>query len=317
MSFYDRALPEGHSGFFTPPSHQLDPSLFDGDRLKPEVRMWLLGMLADGLARYLDLKGSDSWLHVWLAGSGITYQWSGDRGNGDLDVLFGVDMAAFTRLNPQYTGLPESYVADHADQVLKQKLWPATADAHFGSQSYEVTFFWSPGTGSDITKIHPYAAYDLQHDAWVVRPPELPADPRSLYAPEWYDAARRDVDAAETIASRYLSLQDQLRSTALGSPQAANALAEMQRTQDAATALFTEIHGGRREAFGEQGHGYGDWHNYRWQSAKETGVVGGLSVITREARAQREATEKFLYGGPIDGPETIITRDIMRYGKTP
>lgn len=314
--FYQRALPPGHSGFFSAPSDHLDPNLFDDIHLKTEIRMWLLGILGDGLARYLDLKGSDSWLHAWLAGSGITYQWSGDRGNGDLDVLFGVDMLTFTRRNPEYSGLPESYVADRADSVLKRKLWPTTAHERFGSQEYEVTFFWNAGTGSDITRIHPYAAYDLGRDAWAVAPPVLPHDPRGLYPGEWYEAAGRDTDAAEQIARRHASLAARLASTALGSPQARNLIVQIQNVRASARSLLDDIHLGRREAFGEQGRGYGDYHNFRWQRAKETGIVAGLSAITAADDGDTQAT-KHLLDVPLDGPETILTRDMLRYGRTP
>jgi hypothetical protein len=87
--------------------------------------------------------------------------------------------------------------------------------------------------------------------------------------------------------------------------------------QHAALSLFEEIHSGRREAFGEQGHGYGDWHNFRWQHAKQSGVVQALNVIIQEARSNAMAEEKRVYGGPIDGPQTILTRDMLRYGKRP
>lgn len=311
------SLPPGHSGFFSAPSDQLDPNLFDGTHLKHDVRQWLLLTLAEGLAKYLDLAGANEWLHAWLAGSGITYQWSADRGNGDLDVLFGVDMARFTHWNPDFSGLPESYVADHADEVLKQKLWPATAHQRFGQQEYEVTFYWNPGTGADITRIHPYSAYDLKGDAWVVCPPAVPHDPGVLYPAEWHEAARRDSEAAGQLYDRHHNLTNQLSSTALGSPQAQNITAEITRTRQAASALFEEIHGGRREAFGEQGHGYSDWHNYRWQAAKASGVVEGLGALTALARSDKEAQDKFLYGGPVDGPEKILTRDMLSYGRTP
>jgi hypothetical protein len=279
------------------------------------VREWLLATLENGLRKYLDLSGVNEWLHVWLAGSGITYQWAGDRGNGDLDVLFGVDMERFVHWNPGFSGLPESYVADHADEVLKQKLWPATAHQRFGQQEYEVTFFWNPGTGSDITRIHPYAAYDLKGDAWVVSPPAVPHDPGVLYPADWHDAAERDTLAAGQLSDRHATLKSQLASIAPGDPRARNAGAELVRVQQSVMSLFDDIHTGRREAFGEQGHGYGDWHNFRWQSAKASGVVNALGAIISEARASTEAGDQQLYGGPVDGPETILTRDMLRYGQ--
>ena len=300
--------------YFSPPADQLDPNLFDGDHLKHDVRIWLIAVLEHGLMRYLDLSGVNEWLHVWLAGSGITYQW---EGNTDLDVLFGVDMAVFTRYNPEFSGLPESYVADRADAVLKQRLWPQTAHQSFGSQQYEVTFFWNPGTGNDITRIHPYAAYDLKRDLWVVAPPVLPADPQSLYPGDWHAAASRDVDAARAITRRYGSAKGTLASMPADTSQGRNAYAEMIRAEQAAMSLFDDIHGGRREAFGEQGRGYDDWHNYRWQSFKASGALNQVSAIVSEAKARRAAEDTELYGGPVDGPQTILTRDMLNYGRTP
>lgn len=82
-------------------------------------------------------------------------------------------------------------------------------------------------------------------------------------------------------------------------------------------SLFDEIHGGRRDAFSEQGHGYGDFANFRWQHAKSTGVIGALKVIVAEARQSQSDNARQLYGGNISGPEQILTRDVLRYGRRP
>ena len=226
MSFYDQAAAAGGSGYFSAPSDELDPNLFDAHlvsgrgglqwHLSPWVRSSLLELLEHGLQRYLSLRGAHDWLHAWLAGSGITYQWHADRGNGDLDVLFGVDMPGFVHYNPEYHGIPERDIANYSDTILKQKLWPKTARTRFGQQEYEVTFFWAPGVGSRIEHIHPYSAYDLLSDAWVVTPPALPDDPRALYPREWYDAAERDSKAASYLQTRHGSLANTLSSTDSG-----------------------------------------------------------------------------------------------------
>lgn len=305
MSFYDQAAQQGGSGFFSAPSDSLDPSLFDGMHLHDGVREWLVLTLAHGLGQYLHLGGVNDWLHAWLAGSGITYQWHADRGNGDLDVLFGVDMPGFVHYNPEYQGIPERDIANYSDSVLKQKLWPKTARTRFGQQEYEVTFFWAPGVGSRIEHIHPYAAYDLVSDAWVVTPPALPDDPRALYPQEWYDAAERDSKAASYLSTRHASLSKVISSTDPGATRWVNATAEIARVRQSAMSLFDEIHGGRQEAFGEQGHGYGDVHNFRWQASKQSGAVSALKAIIS---AGRQAARP-------DGPGTILTRDILRYNQ--
>lgn len=318
MSFYERAasgLPDGHSSYFESPHRRLDPYLFDGDHLRPEVRQRLIVELEDGLNEQLNLAGVDSWLHAWLAGSGITYQWEG--GEGDLDVLFGVDMLQFTHWNPNFHGIPEKAVAQWADDKLKATVWPKTARTRFGQRTYEVTFFWNPGTGNDIERIKPYAAYDLKSDIWTVRPPDLPVDPAMLYPAEWYRAAGSDVDTAEALLRRHASATNTLASVHPDSPDARNAGAELTRAMIAARALFDDIHLGRRQAFGEQGHGYSDWHNFRWQHAKATGVVGALRRLEEQHKLATENEQKILYGGPIDAADTIITREMLRYGNTP
>ena len=313
--FYRQVIRPGHSSYFEQPLPTLDPSLFDGHHLKDHVRQWLLLTLADGLADSLDLAGVNEWLHAWLAGSGITYQWEG--GEGDLDVLFGVDMLRFVHWNPNFTGVPESAVAQWADGELKNKVWPKTAHTRFGQRVYEVTFFWNPGTHDRIENIKPYAAYDLKSDTWAVEPPDLPADPAELYPAEWYKAAASDITSAQDILSRHHHLAQVLSTTDPSTATGRNAASEMARVRMSARAMFDDIHLGRRAAFGEQGHGYSDWHNFRWQHAKATGVVPALRYITEKAKAASDAEQTRLYGGPIDAADAIVTREMMRYGPRP
>lgn len=306
-------LPPGHSGFFSAPSDHLDPHLFTGDHLRDEVRQYILATLENGLSRYVDLSGASEWLHVWLAGSGITYQWDADRGNGDLDVLFGVDETRFAAWNPEYKDIPEDSVAAVVNERLKSDLWPHTANVDFGGQHYEVTFYWNPGTGSDIRGIHPYAAYDVKRDVWVVRPPELPPDPRTLYPQSWFTQAGHDQSMATALHDEYTRLQGMLSSNRQGTPAWHNAGAALHFTHAKAKVLFDDIHTGRREAFGEQGHGYGDWHNFRWQQGKASGAVQALHEIVSLAHDQDAVEDTALYGGPVDAADMLVTRAMMRY----
>jgi hypothetical protein len=291
-------LPSGHSGYFSAPSHGLDPALFDAEHLKPAVREHLLKLLTDALQHDLKLTGWREWLTAWIAGSGVTYQWGGDRGaTGDLDVLFGVDYKRFAALNPRFAGLPESDAANYVTSQLKEELWPRTANTSINGKHFEVTYFWNPGTGRDIRSINPYAAYDMSNDKWAVRPPSLPQDPRSLYSQEWFDAADRDTDAARSIV-------DLVRSGS--NADRANGITR-------ARTLFDALHQGRRAAFGEQGKGYGDWANFRWQRAKETGVVAGLNQILQSAHAAQEESDADLYGGTPEGPDVLLTRAMLSY----
>jgi hypothetical protein len=46
--------------------------------------------------------------------------------------------------------------------------------------------------------------------------------------------------------------------------------------------LFDSLHLGRKHAFSNQGEGYGDFYNFQWQSAKESGIVNALNEIINQ-----------------------------------
>jgi hypothetical protein len=308
-------LASGASGYFSAPSATLDPNLFDGDHLKSEVRAHIMVNLYDYLEK-MHFNDIDSWLHVWLAGSGITYQWDADRGNGDLDVLFGISFSKFSQSNPGFAYLGEADFAAELNEGMKNGLWPKTAHTRFGGQDYEVTYFLNPGTGSDITQnLNPYAAYSLTTDSWTVKPPEVPQDPRSQFPAEWFDVAARDTQAARNIVSRYKELTTNLNAAETGSAAWHTSGADLQRIVAQASAMFDDIHSGRRAAFSPQGHGYADWNNFRWQSAKQSGAVQALHAITTVGVQARQDEERQLYGAPIDGAEVVLRRAAEAHNK--
>ena len=88
------------TSYFSKPEESLDPKLFDGTHLKGWVRNGLLHLLFDFLRE--EYRHPDLWAHVWIAGSGVSYQWSAAREPGDLDVLIGIDYLQFRRANPEY-----------------------------------------------------------------------------------------------------------------------------------------------------------------------------------------------------------------------
>lgn len=272
------------SGYFSRPDPGLDPNLFDGDKMKPDVRESLVEALYDGL-EYIGLNVPEYWVHAWLAGSGASYQWSADRGNGDLDVLFGADFPEMLKYNPHLPRLSMREVSKWVDDQLKSQYWPKTSQYRIGTGVYEVTFFWNPTTGASIDNIHPYAAYDLLDDDWAVRPPWLPTDPHSLYPKQWYDFT--DADYRQALAIRDMN-------------ENGGSLGQLQAHR-AARTLWDSIHGGRKAAFSDQGAGYGDFHNFRWQRGKETGTV--------------EILRGFLDSDPEpeESPQDIITRAALRY----
>lgn len=277
------------SGYFSSPSKELDPDLFDGEEMKESVRTGLLNLLYSDLENDVGFREPWNWTVGWLTGSGASYQWSADRGAGDLDVLFGVDLPGFLTDNPQFPRLSEREVAEYTDQMLKAKSWPKTRNVSIGGSKkhYEITFYWNPGMGTDIRAIHPYAAYDLIQDRWDIKPPVLPQDPRELYPPEWFDFTDTDFENAQNVEHLYWNTGPS------GRVHGANM----------ARALWRDIHEGRKAAFSDIGAGYGDFHNFRWQRAKETGAAEILRAILQDAAP----------GTPEPSAGDIITRAAIRY----
>lgn len=291
-------LPGGSSSYFSAPSHGLDPHLFDAEHLKPDVLAWITATLSRELHTDTDLllQGTSEWLYVWLAGSGITYQWDADRGNGDLDVLFGIDYAEFRRMNTDFTQLPDDQIANWLNNTLKLKLWPKTAHVDIHGQTYEVTFYVNPGVSKDIRVVKPYAAYDLRQDKWAVRPPTQHYLVSRTFPVDWSTQAENDEYYTKFLVERY------------GNPMYRGLQsAEAQHARE----LFEAIHIGRRAAFAPNGKGYGDFHNYRWQAAKQRGVIPALRGIIDDDDAKRAEREANLYGGHIEGADALMNRILM------
>jgi hypothetical protein len=297
----------GASGYFSAPQAGLDPHIFDGDHIKPDVRDHILGVLNT----YLDghYQGVRIWLAAWLAGSGISFQWAGDRGNGDLDVLFGIDFPKFYEMNPTYQGISEAEFSDLMNSDLKKNLWPRTATTDFHGQVYEVTYYLNPGTTSQsIAAINPYAAYNLTRDRWDIRPPSLPADPHSLYPKHWWGAVQREEDHARTLVERYNHLRSAASSASPNSAVWHNSLASQKIVVEQAKALFDDIHLGRKQAFGPGGSGYGDYYNFRWQAHKQAGTVQALNSLATADVEAHKAQETDLYGAPLDDAATALAK---------
>lgn len=290
------SIAHGASGYFSTPQQTLDPHLFDGTHLKPAVRKHLL----DTFFTYCHSRYSkaESWANVWLAGSGISYQWAGDRGNGDLDVLIGIDHVQFYRTNPKYQGLPEVDLDGQMTDDMKTNLWPTTAQTNINGQVYEVTYYINPGA-EDIRNIHPYAAYDLRKNTWTVTPPKLPDNPNMLYPKTFWRAFEGEKSTAKMLIDRYNTLKDD---------PSVNASAQLHTTIEQARSLFDDIHLGRRQAFGPGGTGYGDYYNFRWQAHKRAGTVQALhSLATIDAEA-RQNEHRSLYGAPIASASEALTQ---------
>lgn len=300
-----RVEARGASGYFSRPADELDPHLFVGDALRPNVRTSLLRLLyGHWLGVYED---PESWSTVWIAGSGASYQWGADReatGPGDLDVLIGVNIVRFLQTNPDFRGIPEAQIAARINQELHDRLWPTTATYDFGGQKYEITFYVNPAA-EDITEIAPYAAYNVSTDAWTVRPIELPADwgLQSLPA-EWREKFDSDTNLGQTFISRYNDQVGQLAATAPATPRWVNLQVGLHGIVDQAVALFDEIHLGRKNSFSRGGPGYRGFENARWQYGKGTGIIDGLRQIKaahHHAGLSNADTEASLWATPYRG----------------
>ena len=291
----------GGSGYFSTPRSDLDPKLFEGDTFRNDVRSWILNTLYD----YWEQKFAKPrwWSTVWVAGSGISYQWAASRSNGDLDVLIGVDFVKFFKANPEYRGFEESEMADIINRDFHENLWPKTSNW----RGYEVTFYVNPG-GKDIRDINPYAAYDLTHDTWTVRPPSLPADPESLYPDEYRQAVSKERAQAQALVARHEELRNQAHAMAPNTPGWVNAVHGMGLVAQQARALFDAIHLGRKMAFAPGGSGYGDFYNYRWQSHKRAGTVQALAALSQIDRDARGAQATDLYGKPLESASEALSR---------
>lgn len=280
----------GASSYFSKPSNILDPHLFeDNEHIYPYVRETILHILMD----YLGSKYSkpELWTMVWLSGSGISFQWAANRGNGDLDVLFGIDYTEFVNNNPDFQWMSRSEIAQHITEDLRSGLWPLTGHYPLAGESdwaadwYEITFFLNDhveATPNSITNIRPYAAYNLTKDEWTTPPPKLPDDPFELYPREFYAQAEATKEAASAIVTRYNAVRQEGSTLRPGSPQDANNRRHQALVRGEARNLFDNLHLGRKQAFSDQGEGYGDFYNFQWQSAKANGVVNALNEIINQ-----------------------------------
>jgi hypothetical protein len=323
-TFYQRAtasapppnMAAGASGYFSAPSAELDPHLFNGDHLLPEVREDIKGAIFTFLTRDMGLTDLHRWLHLWITGSAISFQWNADRGEGDLDVMVGVKFVEFQRYNPTFQGMgPQEFAALLTDK-MKELLWPKTAHMPFDGKPFEVTYYLNAGTEDDVRVIRPYAAYDLLQDVWVIRPPKLPHDPRTLYPKDWFERTERDAQRAREITKNYQSRLKDLNSAAPQSPGWHNAGAALNLITAQAHALFSDLHTGRQAAFSVWGQGYKDWNNFRWQYGKQTGTVQAMHAIMQAGEDAQKAEETKLYGAPIDPAEVALRRAALIHRNT-
>lgn len=296
--------PSGTSGYFSKPSKNLDPRLFNGQKLKPEVRTELLNRLYDFWGqRY---NSPERWSTVWIAGSGISYQWAEDRGGiGDLDVLIGVNHTLFYELNPDFRGMPERDVDDRWNREFDD-----TLEAEMKTwRGFETTFYVNPGA-SDIRLIHPYAAYNVSADEWTVHPISLPEDwnPQTYFPKAWWSQIWAEQQTAQDLIDGYHRNREAMLAAVPNSPAWLNAADHLQWYVRAATDLFKTIHDDRKKAFNRDGAGYKDYYNFRWQAHKKAGITDALHRIATVHKNARIEQQEALYGKPIIPAKDALTQ---------
>lgn len=292
----------GASSFFSRPTRDFDPAVLDNatGTVRPDVRHWILTELYGFWeGRY---RAARAWSTAWIAGSGLTHQWSASRAvgePGDLDVLIGVDFPRFYAANPRFRQIPEADMADRFNDEFRAGIDQRTAAANLNGTVYEVTFYVNPNS-ADIRTIHPYAAYDLTHDAWTVHPPELPEDwdPEHTLPGEWFGQFERERGDAAVILGEARRHAGELRHTR-NEAETRNSATLLHDAVRRGVALFDSIHGDRHQAFGRGGSGYADYYNVRWQAHKRDGVVQALHHLKDLWTAAHADAAQRCYDGVI------------------
>jgi hypothetical protein len=308
LSIYDRLATRGtpvhlapdSTSYFSDPTEDLDPFLFQGDHLRPQVRQGINSLVLSFLSQYW--SDPTAWSTVWLAGSGVSHQWSAARDPGDLDCLVGVDMVAFRRANRDDAQLSDHEIASMLNSHFRTCLAPLQHDWN----GYDLTVYVNENA-KDIRSINPYAAYNVSTDAWDVRPDPHPHAPDN---PEWNKGFQTDTDSAAKISQRYDAALEQVHGVSNPGLRL-NASITLRTASEEAVRLFDEIHEGRHQAFAPGGLGYGDRANARWQASKASGASQALKQIKDDVAAATRDEQGSLYGGALATPEELIISNAM------
>lgn len=299
-SFAAQATPvsiePSETSYFSAPGAGLDPRLFRNGKLVPSVRSSVLRILFEHLKNHY--YNPEAYTHVWLAGSGVSYQWTAARKPADLDCLVGINYLAFRQTNPQYKALSDKQIADMFNADFREALHPSTKNF---LDAYELTFFVNVQT--DIRSIKPYAAYSLTNDDWTVQP-EVKAPPRNK---AWEERVAKDTSMTTEILSRYSAALTSLGSATTDTARR-NAEAALKLAIEQGAALFDEIHHGRNYAFSPSGQGYMDIYNYRWQAGKSAGSIQALRKLKDIASKGRKEFETQTYGMELPDVNTLVRR---------
>ena len=284
------------TSYFSEPSKTLDPKLFTGDKLRPYVRDAILSLLYNHLK--VTYREADAWTNVYLAGSGVSYNWSANRNPADLDCLISVDYIQFRQANQSYKGWSDAEISAELNQGFSNQLHPKTTSF---LNNYDLTFYVN--LNQNIEEIKPYAAYSVLYDSWVVPPTEL----NVASNPEWEAAVKRDYNMTTAIVNRYASALDKVKNA---TNQAVRVSAEtaLANAIQQGSALYEDIHSSRRAAFSPSGSGHADFANYRWQAGKRSGAVTALKKL-HSAKSDAEAKfSRETYGVELPDTATLLRR---------
>ena len=292
------------TSYFSAPSTELDPDLFEGRHLRSWVQQGITSLLNDFLGQ--NYRQADVWAHPWLAGSGVSYQWSAAREPKDLDCLVGVDYIQFRKSNPEFSGLSDKDISEVINDKFRSQLQPQTEDWN----GFELTFYVNNGA-TDIRNINPYAAYDLKYDDWTVTPDPMAQPPQH---PDWEQIVSSDKAMTNKILTRFQAALNDV-SVSHNDATRRNAEVRLQTAAEQGTALFDEIHHNRSLAFSPTGKGYRDFNNYRWQAGKREGPEHTLRDIRAHSSEVKEQREKSLYGTTLPDAHTLLRTSAL-YGRT-
>lgn len=291
------AIEPAETSYFAPSAPGLDPRLFRGAKLIPQVRSSILRLLFDHLNK--SYYATESFAHVWLAGSAVSYQWTAARTPADLDCLIGISYLQFRQANQKYKALSDKQIA----QMINQDLRELHAYTNNFLGSFELTFY--ANVNPDILAIKPYAAYSLTTDDWTVRP-EIKGQPKNRMADQ---KAARDIAMANDIIERYTKALTDIQA-APNDVARRNAESALKLAIDQGASLFEDIHSGRKAAFSPSGQGYLDIHNYRWQAGKASGAIQALKKLKEVKDKGRSTFESKTYGMELPSTDILIRRAI-------
>lgn len=286
------SLVPGSSSMFSPAKGTLDPRLFQGGKMHPEVREELLHHFYSKI-RY---NRPQDWAHVWLAGSGASYQWS-DQPHADLDMMVGVDYPEFRAANGNFSGLTDDEISWVLNKYMRENLndedWHGT---------HEMTWYNNP---LDLRKLNPYAAYSLTDDDWHVQPSVTAPLP---YGPNEFG----DTQKAQEILNRYTRARESLQRRDLRPEVRKGHARSLQQALAQGHALFEDIHGNRKLAFTPGGAGYGDPANVRWQTGKATGVVQTMRAMSEQYKKSLTDQQIAQYGMTFPDVNELIIRAMLQ-----